>query len=269
MECLALQPSPVKLWEYRHLHRYLLAGLFRLEKNRVVVTGAGPSQLRYRMRLSWQGHTECVLGIYEPNVIRALQRYLRPGDTCIDVGSHVGYMTILMAHLVGPQGRVVAFEPVPETFEALRENVRLNNLENVQLECTAVGEQEGTISLFCDSAQELSWTSSVAACRVPGNDLKKISAPMHCLDSYLQVSNLHPHLIKIDVEGAELAVLRGARRMLREVRPVVLLEIHDLGATHRTEVTNVLNSCEYVVEEMATRNRETFCLAVSRAVNPA
>jgi hypothetical protein len=74
VECLALQPTPLKLWEYRHLHRLFLKGLFRLEKERVVVTGAGPSGQRYRMRLSWQGHTECVLGIYEPSVIRALRK---------------------------------------------------------------------------------------------------------------------------------------------------------------------------------------------------
>jgi hypothetical protein len=61
-------------------------GLFRLEKNRIVVTGAGPAGQRYRMRLSWQAHTECVLGMYEPNVIRALQEHLRVGDTCLDVG---------------------------------------------------------------------------------------------------------------------------------------------------------------------------------------
>jgi FkbM family methyltransferase len=267
VECLALQPSQIKLWEYHHLHRYLLAGLFRLEKDRVVVTGAGPAGQRYRMRLSWQGHTECVLGIYEPNVIRALQKYVRAGDTCFDIGGHVGYLTILMAHLVGPQGRVVAFEPVPETFAALQENIQLNHLENVTLECTAVGEQEGTLSLFCDSAQELSWTPSVAAYSVHGNDLRRISVPVQSLDGYLQKSNLHPKVVKIDVEGAELAVLRGARKMLRETRPVVLVEIHDLGPAHRTEVTRLLDACDYAVEEVATRDRETFCLAAPRPAN--
>jgi FkbM family methyltransferase len=266
VECLALQPSQIKLWEYRHLHRYLLAGLFRLEKDRVVVTGAGPAGQRYRMRLSWQGHTECVLGIYEPSVIRSLQKHLRAGDTCFDVGSHVGYLAILMAHLVGPAGRVVAFEPVPETFETLQENILLNHLENVSLERTAVGEQEGTISLFCDSTQELSWTPSVAAYSMPGSDLRKLSVPVLSLDGYLRKSGLCPRLVKIDVEGAELAVLRGAREMLRLLRPVVLVEIHDLGPSHRMEVVKLLQSCNYAIEEMSTRDRETFCLAVPRAV---
>ena len=262
VECLALQPLPMKVWEYRKFRRYLLGCLFQLEKNRIAVTRAGPAGQRYRMRLSWQAHTACVLGIYEPKVIRALQQHLRVGDTCLDVGGHVGYLTLLMARLVGPGGRVVAFEPVPETFEALRENVRLNGLENVTLECTAVGENQGMISLFCDAAQELSWTPSVSAYSVPGNNLKKIAVPVLSLDGYLESSALRPSLVKIDVEGAELAVLRGARRMLLEARPVVLVEIHDRGAGHRAEVMQILDACGYVVNELDTRERETFCVAV-------
>jgi FkbM family methyltransferase len=262
VECLALQPSRIKLWEYRHLQRYLLACLFRLERDRVVVTGAGPTGQRYRMRLSWQGHTECVLGIYEPSVISALQKHVRVGDTCFDVGGHVGYLTVFMACLVGPTGCVVAFEPVPDTFETLRENVRLNRLENVRLECTAVGEQEGTILLFCDAIQELSWTPSVSGYSVPAGGLKKISARVQSLDSYFEKAALRPNVVKIDVEGAEMAVLRGARRMLLDVRPVVLVEIHDLGARHRAEVMQFLDTCGYSVEEMEIRGRERFCLAV-------
>jgi len=262
VECLALQPSRIKVWEYRHLQRFLLGGLFRLEKNRIVVTGAGPAGQRFRMRLSWQAHTECVLGIYEPTVIRALRDHLRVGDTCLDVGGHVGYLTILMARLVGPGGRVVAFEPVPETFQVLRENVRLNALENVRLECTAVGEREGMISLFCDADQELSWTPSVSAHSVPGNHQKKLSVPMVSLDRYVEKKVLRSSLIKIDVEGAELDVLRGAQGLLLEHRPVVLVEIHDRGANHRASVKQFLETCGYAVNEAGVRERETFCVAL-------
>ena len=262
VECLALQPLRMKVWEYRRLQRYLLGVLFRLEKDRIVVTRAGPAGQRFRMRLSWQAHTSCVLGIYEPEVIRALQDHIRVGDTCLDVGGHVGYLTIIMARLVGPTGRVVAFEPVSETFEALQENVGLNSLENVGLECTAVGENEGTITLFCDAAQTLSWTPSVLAYRVPGELHKSLSVPVLSLDRYLEKTGLRPNLVKIDVEGAELAVLRGARRMLLESRPVVLVEIHDGGTQHRAEVLQLLQACGYAVNELGARERETFCVAV-------
>jgi FkbM family methyltransferase len=267
VECLAMQPLPMKIWEYRKFRRFLLGGLFRLEKNRIAVTGAGPAGQRYRMRLSWQAHTACVLGIYEPKVIGALREHLRVGDTCLDVGGHVGYLTLLMARLVGPGGRVVAFEPIPETFAALRENVSLNHLENVRLENTAVGEQEGMISLFCDAAQELSWTPSVSAHRVPGNQIKEISVPVLSLDSFLESSSLRPKLVKIDVEGAELEVLRGARKMLLEARPVVLVEIHDRGPDHQATVRQILDSCGYAVDDLDTREREIFCLAVPRAAS--
>jgi FkbM family methyltransferase len=268
VECFAWQPLRLKNWEYRRFRRYLLGVLFRLEKNRIVVARAGPAGQRFRMRLAWQGHTACALGIYEPEVIRALQDHLRVGDTCLDVGGHVGYLAVIMARLVGPSGRVVAFEPVPGTFEALRANVRLNELHNVALECTAVGESDGIISLYCDGNQELSWTPSVAAYSVTGNCPTKISVPVLSLDCYLAKTALRPNLVKIDVEGAELAVLQGARRMLLECRPVLLIEIH--GEQHRAEVLRLLEGCGYAVSELGTRERETFCVAVpSPAFVPA
>ena len=86
--------------------------------------------------------------------------------------------------------------------------------------------------------------------------------PVLSLDGYLEKTGLRPNLVKIDVEGAELAVLRGARRMLLESRPVVLVEIHDGGTQHRAEVLQLLQACGYAVNELGARERETFCVAV-------
>jgi hypothetical protein len=89
-----------------------------------------------------------------------------------------------------------------------------------------------------------------------------ISVPVLSLDNYLEISAMRPNLVKIDVEGAELEVLRGARRMLIEARPVVLVEIHDRGAVHQAEVRQVLRGCGYAINDLETRERETFCVAV-------
>jgi hypothetical protein len=88
--------------------------------------------------------------------------------------------------------------------------------------------------------------------------------PVLSLDGYLAHAALRPNLVKIDVEGAEWEVLRGAQRMLLEARPIVLVEIHDRGADHRTAVLQILDSCGYGVNMMGTRGRETFCVAVPR-----
>jgi FkbM family methyltransferase len=261
VECFARQALPVKNWELRHFRRLIVGAMFRLEREQVVICRAGPAWLRFPMRLSWQAHMDYALGLYEPDVIRTLRKYLRQGDTCIDVGGHVGYLTIIMSHLVGQEGRVVTFEPVRETFETLEENVRLNGLKNTVLECAAVGESEERISLLCQVGQRLSWTASTSAYSVPG-ETSEISVPASSLDSYMQRTGLRPDLIKIDVEGAELRVLQGARQTLQSFRPVVLVEIHDLGTEHREGVLGLLENCGYAVRNLATRERELFCVAV-------
>ena len=261
VECLAWQPCGLKLWEMRHLRRLILGLLFRLERSKTVVVAAGPAGQRFRMRLSWQAHMSYVLGFYEPELIRTLKQYLKRGDTCIDVGGHVGYLSLIMARLVGPQGRVVSFEPVPQTCKALEENIQLNGLNNIGHECAAVGNSEGTLELVCTKGQELSWTASSVGYSVPGEQMR-ISVPVVTLDHYLQRRALRPNLIKIDVEGAELSVLRGARRTLQEIRPVVLVEIHDLGEKHKAEALALLEEFGYTVTSLGTRDRELLCLAV-------
>ena len=258
--CLASQPAALKLWEMRHFSRLILGALFRLEKAVITTVAAGPAGQRFRMRLRWRAHTSYVLGLYEMDLIGVLQERLRPGDTCMDLGAHVGYLTMLMARGVGPQGRVISFEPVPETCNALRENVRLNGFENVTTEAAAAGNQEGTLELVCTKGEELSWTASTLAYSQPGEETH-ITVPVVKLDDYIQRNSLRPKLIKIDVEGAELAVLQGGRQMLRKIRPVLLVEIHDLGPSHKAQVLHLLREHDYAVTEVQTREREVLCLA--------
>jgi hypothetical protein len=120
------------------------------------------------------------------------------------------------------------------------------------------------MSLFCDAEQELSWTPSVAAYSVASQRKKEMQVPVQSLDGYLRDSPWRPNLVKIDVEGAELDVLRGAQRMLLVDRPVVLLEVHDRGARHQAEARGILQACGYVIGSMGTRGRETFCVALPR-----
>jgi FkbM family methyltransferase len=166
-----------------------------------------------------------------------------------------------MAQLVGPRGCVVTFEPVPETFAALEDNIRLNALTNVWLECAAVGDRELAITLSCCAGRKLSWTPSATGYGWLGKQ-NSISVPAVSLDRYVQKTGVRPNLIKIDVEGTELAVLRGARQTLMEFRPVVLVEIHDQGAKHEEEVRDLLKACGYAITNLGARNREVFCVAI-------
>jgi FkbM family methyltransferase len=251
----------MKRWEFHHFRRYILWVLFRLEKQEIVDTPAGPPEQRFRMRLRWRLHTGYVVGMYEPEVIRAFRKYLRRGDTCIDVGGHIGYLTLLMARTVGSKGKVVTFEPMPDAYLVLEENVNLNGLKNVKLEQAAVGESETIGSLIFEASQRLTWTPSAIAYGVRG-ERKSVSVPVVSLDRYVRNAGLHPRLIKVDVEGAELDVLRGARQVLREDGPTVLVEVHGVGGEHEQAILTLLKECGYVTRPLEVRNREAIYLAL-------
>ena len=261
VECFARQPVAVKLWEMKYFRRLILGVLFRLETKTIVTVNAGPAGNRFRMCLRWQAHMAYVLGLYEREIIGVLEERLKTGDVCVDVGAHVGYLSMIMARLVGPQGRVISFEPVRETYEALKENIQLNGLNNVTIEPAAAGEADGFLELVCTKGEELSWTASATGYSLPGEG-RRISVPVVSLDGYFAASALRPGLIKIDVEGAEAEVLRGARQTLRNIRPIVLVEIHDLGERHRKNVLELLEGCGYAVTGLGTREREILCLAL-------
>jgi FkbM family methyltransferase len=149
--------------------------------------------------------------------------YLREGMTVFDVGANVGELTLLFSRFVGASGSVHAFEPTGCGFERLSAVCRAAALQNVRLNRLALAEEEGPVRLHVYDDAHLSWTTRA---RRPlenyGIDLKPQAteeAPATTVDLYSEENGVEKiDLLKIDVEGAELQVLIGARRMLRERR---------------------------------------------------
>jgi FkbM family methyltransferase len=258
-------PLACKTWLYGRLLRPVLWTFFHLEKAPIVIVPAGPPDHRFKMKLLWQSHIVYALGIYEPEMIQFLQKQIRPADYCIDAGAHLGYLTILMALLVGEGGSITSFEAVPENFRVLEENVRINDLQNVSLQNVALAEKTGTLSIAVTAYQELSWTPSAVGYAVD-KDQRTITVPAISLDDFLSNSGRKPAVIKIDVEGAELFVLRGASETLRRKRPVLFLEIHGWGTSSSQEVMSFLASLNYKVSIIGNRKEEAFCLALPKDV---
>ena len=257
---IAAQPFPVKRWLMSH-PRLLLAVLFRIERGDMVISPAGPSGNRFRMRLKWQDHTPYILGTYEPEFLNALRQYVRPGDTCVDVGGNLGYYCLLMSNLVGPKGRVITFEPVEENLAVLEENIAVNQIENVQLVNTALGAQPGVLSLIRSEAGSISATPSIRAYAVEGEQ-SSIDVPVNTLDAYLEEKGWRPSVIKIDVEGAELEVLRGAVNTFRVARPTVLVEVHGWEEASSADVREFFSNVGYQISLAGTRAHEAFCIAL-------
>lgn len=161
---------------------------------------------------------ENVVGLFTP----------AQGDVVVDVGAHIGRYTILGSKLVGPNGKVIAIEAEPNSFQMLNRNIRLNRLTNViPLNCAAYSE-ETRLKLYEPSA-DVSVYNTVMPKRA-GSDSRYVEVQASTLDSILDSVDIgNVNWIKIDVEGAELEVLKGAANTLSASTKISLLvEVHDM-----------------------------------------
>jgi FkbM family methyltransferase len=170
------------------------------------------------------GHEDEILPYFKP----------KSGDIVIDVGSHIGHHTLIAAKRVGPKGKVVAIEADPKNFEILNKNIELNKLnDNVITSNYAVSSKEEKIKLF--TPQENSGNTiynTIISDRVAPTE-KFIEINANTLDRLVEENGIkHEDVnwIKIDVEGAELEVLKGAHKILSESKNIILLiEIHSFN----------------------------------------
>jgi FkbM family methyltransferase len=155
--------------------------------------------------------------LYEPETTRFIWNWLRPGDTFIDAGANAGYFSAMAASLVGPRGQVHAFEPNPRVSRLLERSVELNRFhERLRVNQLALTDRAGSVQLWCrpDGKATDDATTLRHADRIP------VQVESTTLDAYCQASGIGTiRLIKIDVEGAELEVLRGASHVLSAIRP--------------------------------------------------
>src|SRR5262249_14672098 len=169
--------------------------------------------------VGWNVH---FFGSYEPEVRDQMRRRLTPGDVAVDVGANVGWHTLLMATLVGPSGRVYAFEPNASTRERLVRAVEANQLVNVVIDPRAVSDRPGAAAFEAPPAGHV-WdgTGRLGNGAAPGTPrVDRVT-----LDAFVAEAGIgRLSLVKIDVEGWELPVLRGARGVLDALRPAILFE---------------------------------------------
>lgn len=171
-----------------------------------------------------------------------MKRLLTAGSVAYDLGANYGMHTLLMARLVGVNGRVFAFEPVPETFAALTENVALNGFRNTILIQSALAERSGLLGFEPTSSTATGHLSDATA---------KHAVQVTTLDEFvLQLGNRAPTFLKIDVEGAESRVLQGGMQVLRQFRPDLLIELHT--PEQDRAVGRILQSLDYSVTRIET-----------------
>jgi FkbM family methyltransferase len=169
-------------------------------------------------------------GHIEPAVTRAVLRWLRPGSVFVDVGAHYGYFSRLAERVVQPGGTVVAFEPARGTCEVLRRN--LGGRPGVRIEDVALGEEDGVLALRDYGPGHSALNTVLGGARVPPDERDGLHGETYdvgvtSLDAYTERTGLVPDVVKLDAEGAELAILRGMAGLLATAAPKLVLETGD------------------------------------------
>lgn len=165
-------------------------------------------------------------GSYELPSVRFIRRVVKPGDVVVDVGAQIGYITLAMATLAPGKVTVHAFEPEPLNIQRLRNNIALNPGVDVRIVEKAVSDSNGAIRLYLSKDHNAGTHSTISGGTNVSDDYVEI--PAVTLDTYVRDQNIAAlRLMKIDVEGGEYEVIKGAHETLTSLRPIVLMELSD------------------------------------------
>lgn len=220
-----------------------------------------------RVRLAeWGDHTQ-LLGRPAERAVEEVIRTLKPGALVLDVGANIGRYTLMAAGQVGPGGRVIAFEPGIVNFKLLSENAALNGMHWVQPMQIALGAEDGTAELVAGGDETTNTLRADWLHHLEGKNIDRrlrhtvAVRSLTSLLSELQVG--HVDLLKIDVEGAELDVLRGALPLLQSGSiKEVICELHE-PVVRRADVEELFETSGYRVSDL--RDGELHAVRSKRA----
>lgn len=223
-------PAPAREMLYRVRP---LAGLIRRSLNRAAphgltdVTVAAGDLAGAILRLDLQSEKDYWLGTYEPELQTAIRDWVIPGSTVYDVGANIGYISLLLARRVGPNGHVISFEALPANLERLHANIALNDLaERVRITPAAVVDCERPVRFLIGPSGGMGKAEGSAG-RGEVSYPEEVTVDGVSLDGFVYESGWPaPQAVKMDIEGGEVLALPGMRRLLVEARPVVFLELH-------------------------------------------
>ncbi len=213
------------------------------------------------------------LGHHEPRLQEAFQKFALPGRVVYDVGAHIGFFSLAAARLVGPQGKVLAFEPDPDNVDRLMQHAARNNLKGrLQIIPAAVWSctSSGGIPFRRGQTRRSHGGISNGENIPPLADGEMMAVPALSLDDLVQTGHPIPDVIKVDVEGGEREVLKGGEQLFSKSSPVLLCEIHEEKSVRW--ICDWLAQRAYAVEWLTTQSALPCVLLAKRlcaAENPA
>jgi FkbM family methyltransferase len=244
-------PVPVKKALYK---MGPLARLIRGSLNKAAPVGLSEVSIAagdlagMRMLLDMQDEKDIWLATYEPEMQKALRDLLKPGMTVYDVGANVGYVSLLLAKNVGQNGRVFSFEALPSNVKRLTHNIELNGMQQrISINHFAVTAKSGEVKFFVHASNGMGKAAGSAGRNEKYVD--EISVPGISLDEFVyDRGHAAPQAVKMDIEGGEVMALPGMVRVLKEARPIMLMELH--GPESARAAWETLTSAGYTLCEM-------------------
>jgi FkbM family methyltransferase len=218
------------------------------------------------VRPSW----ETVFSRYELLTARAMKSMLRPGQTFWDIGAFVGWFSLFAYTLIGGNGRIVSFEPAPDMFAFLARN--LSGLANAKAIHCGIGNTDA-IAPFPAQGGSSAASFVEAATRIgnpclPAAPIEHVLVPIKRVDTLILELGSTPDVLKIDVEGYELEVLRGSKRLLASRKPALIMEVHPpqlrLSGGSEDELFEILSQCGYAWEIIDGQPNSLYTVVAQR-----
>lgn len=195
-------------------------------------------------------------GTWEEHETNLFKKNIKKGDVVIDVGANIGYYTLIAAELVGKNGKVFAFEPNTRNCALLKKNVEVNGYKNVEIIDKALSDFNGTGKLFLtneDNYGDLRIFNS-------NDNRESVGIKLITLDSFLNKKKINVNVIKMDVQGAEVRVLKGATNTLKKNKQLKLFtefwpKALKLSGSSQYEYADILNSNKFSIYEIDNENK--------------
>ncbi len=224
--------------------RTYLGEVFRdiFPKNFTVSVKSGP--LKGLKWLIKSGNSSYFLGNYEPVITEKFEQYINSGDIVYDIGAHVGYYSLIASKKVGNDGYIYAFEPLPRNLSFLYRHCSFNDVKNIKVMEAAVSFQEG-IRRFAESKDDTAMGHL--------SNEGEIEVKSIVIDKLIEKKEIKPaNVMKIDVEGMEYWVLKGAENLIKTHKPTIFLATH--GTENYQRCQELLKELGYELTEISNGN---------------
>ena len=224
-----LLPQSVKaaIYAWPPLARALRGVLNRAAPEGLTLTRVAAGELAGKsMYLKMQTEKDYWLGTYEPELQAAARYFVKPDMVVYDVGANIGYISLLFADCVGPVGQVFTFEALPSNQSRLNQNIAANDLsDRVVTIAAAVTDRRSTVRFLVHESTSMGKVEGSAGRHAEYQHTIEVTGM--ALDDFIyETGHPAPQVVKMDIEGGEVMAVRGMQRLLKEGRPVLLIELH-------------------------------------------